>query len=144
MLWINGITSKAWCQEKRQVHKRETWVKHFLPCGSNSDQRDYLEIGLTTSRTASLGPEIRSAEPWLLLPITQDDSSMLTTYEVTNFIFIYIEGSFNKVFLSRTKDSKSKKAKSKMVIFWNTLCHQCQNVYNIFRLEDLLNYNNCV
>lgn len=95
----------------------QTFPSKKNPCGSNSDQRDYLEIGLTTSRTASLGPEIRSAEPWLLLPITQDDSSMLTTYEVTNLIFIYIEGSFDKVFLSRTKDSKSKKAKPKMVIF---------------------------
>lgn len=65
----------------------QTFPSKKNPCGNNSDQRDYLEIGLTTSRTASLGPEIRSAEPWLLLPITQDDSCMLTTYELTNLIY---------------------------------------------------------
>lgn len=56
----------TWRQEK-EVGPQKRHVAQTFPekkkRGNNSDQRDNLKIGLKTSRTATVGPEIRSAEP---------------------------------------------------------------------------------
>lgn len=82
--------------------KKVKFIKIFLlksKAGGNSlDVRDNLKIGLTTTRTASLGPQIGS-----VVPITQCDNHMVKLYKLTNLTNV----SFFLSLLSRTKETKS-------------------------------------